>query len=55
MVAFLTAWSLWAVARLPMEVRIVGWKFTLIRVASTFFFSPVAGWIAQMVFSGYTH
>ena len=47
MVAFLTGWSLWAIARLPMEVGILGWKFTLVRVASTFFFPPVAGLIAQ--------
>ena len=32
MVAFLTGWSLWAVSRLPMEVWILGWKFTLIRI-----------------------
>ena len=51
MVAFLSAWSLWAVARLPMEVGILGWKFTLIRLASTFFFPPVAGFIAQTLFS----
>jgi uncharacterized membrane protein YraQ (UPF0718 family) len=49
MVAFLTGWSLWAVSRLPMEVGIMGWKFTLIRIASTFFFPPIAGWIAQMI------
>jgi uncharacterized membrane protein YraQ (UPF0718 family) len=49
MVAFLTGWSLWAFSRLPMEVGIMGWKFTLIRIASTFFFPPVAGWIAQMI------
>lgn len=52
MVAYLTAWSLWAVARLPMEVGILGWKFTLIRIASTFFFPPIAGLIAQTFFSG---
>lgn len=52
MVAFLTAWSLWAVARLPMEVGILGWKFTLIRFASTFFFPPIAGLIAQLLVSG---
>jgi uncharacterized membrane protein YraQ (UPF0718 family) len=49
MVAFLTGWSLWALSRLPMEVGIMGWKFTLIRIASTFFFPPIAGWIAQMI------
>jgi len=50
MVAYLTAWSLWAIARLPMEVGILGWKFTLIRIVSTFFFPPIAGLIAQAFF-----
>ena len=50
MVAFLTGWSLWAVGRLPMEVGILGWKFTVVRLASTFFFPPIAGWIAQTFF-----
>jgi uncharacterized membrane protein YraQ (UPF0718 family) len=52
MVAFLTGWSLWAVGRLPMEVGILGWKFTLIRIASTFFFPPIAGLVAQTFFGG---
>jgi len=47
MVAYLTSWSLWAVARLPMEFGILGWRFTLARLASTFFFPPIAGLIAQ--------
>jgi uncharacterized protein len=51
MVAFVTGWSLLAVGRLPMEFGILGWKFTLIRVASTFFFPPIAGWIAQAIYS----
>jgi uncharacterized membrane protein YraQ (UPF0718 family) len=51
MVAFLTSWSLWAVSRLPMEIGILGWKFTLIRLASTFLFPPIAGLIAQTFFS----
>ena len=53
MVAFLTSWSLWAIARLPMEVGILGWKFTLIRLASTFFFPPIAGLIAQTFFASF--
>jgi uncharacterized membrane protein YraQ (UPF0718 family) len=52
MIAFLTGWSLWAVARLPMEVGILGWKFTVIRLATTFFFPPVAGWLAHLFFGG---
>jgi uncharacterized membrane protein YraQ (UPF0718 family) len=52
LVAFLTAWSLWAVARLPMEIGILGWKFTFVRFICTFFFPPIAGFIAQLFFSG---
>ena len=51
MVAFFTGWSLWAVSRLPMDVGILGWKFTLIRMGTTFFFPPIAGLIAQTFFS----
>jgi len=50
-VAFLTGWSLWAFARLPIEVGVMGWKFTLIRITSTFFFPPIAGIIANRLFS----
>ena len=50
MVAFLTGWSLWAVIRLPMEIGILGWKFTLIRISCTFFFPPIAGFIAHILF-----
>ena len=51
MVALITAWSLIAVARLPMEVGILGWKFSLIRLACVFFFPPIAGLIADRLFS----
>ncbi len=53
MVAFITAWSLWAVSRLPMEIGILGWKFTAVRLACTFFFPPIAGFLAQLFFSGF--
>ena len=53
MVAFLTAWSLWAIARLPLEFGILGWKFTLVRLACTFIFPPIAGVIAHVFFSGF--
>ena len=51
MVAFLTAWSLLAFSRIPLELGIMGWKFVLIRMACTFFFPPIAGWIANILFS----
>jgi uncharacterized membrane protein YraQ (UPF0718 family) len=47
LVAFLTAWSLWAIARLPLDIGIVGWQFTLLRFSSVFFFPPLAGLIAN--------
>ncbi len=53
MVAFVTAWSLLAVSRLPMEIGLLGWKFTLIRLACVFFFPPIAGLIANRFFSGF--
>ena len=52
MVALLTGWSLLAFARLPLEIGIMGWRFTLIRLACTFFFPPIAGLIANRLFSG---
>lgn len=50
MVAFLTGWSLWAFSRLPMEVGILGWKLTLIRLLSTLIFPPLAGFLAHLIF-----
>lgn len=52
MVALITAWSLLAVSRMPMEIGLLGWKFALIRLACVFFFPPVAGFIANRLFSG---
>ena len=50
MVAFLTGWSLIAVNRLPLEIGILGWQFTLIRLACVFLFPPIAGLIANALF-----
>lgn len=52
LVAFVAAWSLWGISRLPLEVGILGWKITLIRLACTFFFPPIAGLLAHLLFSG---
>lgn len=51
MVAFFTGWSLWAIGRLPLEIGLMGWKFTLIRLACTFFFPPIAGLLGNLFFS----
>ncbi|MGD8353640.1 MAG: permease [Pseudomonadota bacterium] len=52
MVAYITAWSLLSVARLPLEVGILGWRFTVIRIACTWFMAPLAGFIANAFFKG---
>jgi uncharacterized membrane protein YraQ (UPF0718 family) len=52
MVALVTAWSLLAFMRMPLEIGMMGWKFALIRLACTFFFPPIAGLIANRFFSG---
>lgn len=49
-VAFVTAWSLWAVHRLPMEMGLVGPKLALARFATTLVVPPLAGLLAQAVF-----
>jgi len=54
MVAFMTGWSLLAFSRLPLEIGLLGWKFTLIRLACTFFFPVIAGLIANKLFSDIT-
>lgn len=52
MVALLTGWSLLAFSRLPLEIGVIGWKFALIRLSCTFFFPPIAGLLANKLFSG---
>ena len=50
MVAYITAWSLLSVARLPLEVGILGWHFTAVRLVCTWFMAPLAGFIANAFF-----
>jgi len=50
-VAYLTAWALIGVSRIPLEVGILGWKLTAVRFASTLILAPIAGLIAQVFFS----
>lgn len=49
MVAFMTSWSLWSFARLPMEIGILGVRFALIRLGSVLIFPPFAGLIANVI------
>jgi uncharacterized membrane protein YraQ (UPF0718 family) len=49
MVAFVTGWSLLAVARLPLDVGIMGWRFTLIHRVSVLILAPIAGLLASLL------
>jgi uncharacterized membrane protein YraQ (UPF0718 family) len=49
-VAFVTAWSVWAVARFPLEMGLVGPKLALARFLSTLVVPPLAGLFAQAAF-----
>ena len=47
-VAFMTAWSLLGISRMPIEFGIMGWRFTLIRLVSgALIFPIVAGLLAN--------
>ena len=50
-VGFVTAWALWPGTRMIWEIAILGPKLSAIRLASTFFFPPLAGYIAHTFFS----
>ena len=52
LVAFITGWSIWSLGRLPMEIGIMGWKFTVARIVSTIVFPLLAGVFAHFIFSG---
>jgi uncharacterized membrane protein YraQ (UPF0718 family) len=46
MVGYITAWSLWSVTRLPVEIALIDPKLALIRYGITFLVPPAAGFIA---------
>lgn len=48
-VGFASAWALWSVARLPVEMALIGPRPALIRYAITFVVPPIAGILAQGV------
>ena len=54
MVALITGWSLWAFTRLPIEIGIMGWRFTAVRLAVTFTFPIITGLLANLIFGGLT-
>ncbi|MEA1865333.1 MAG: permease [Euryarchaeota archaeon] len=49
MVAMVTAWALWRVNLIPLEIAFIGPKFMAIRFLSTLLFPILAGLIAQFI------
>ena len=47
MVGFVTAWSLWSISRLPVEIALINPRAALIRYWITFIVPPAAGLIAH--------
>ena len=50
-VAYLTSWSIWMISRLPIEIGLLGWKFTAIRLIITGLLPIFAGTTARILFS----
>ena len=48
-VGFVSAWALWSVSRLPLEIALIGARPALIRYAITLIVPPVAGFLAAVV------
>jgi uncharacterized membrane protein YraQ (UPF0718 family) len=48
-VGFVSAWSLWSVSRLPVEMALIGPRPALVRYAITFVVPPIAGLLAEFV------
>ena len=48
-VGFVSAWALWSVSRLPVEIALIDARPALIRYAITFVVPPIAGLLAEAV------
>jgi len=48
-VGFVSAWSLWSISRLPVEMALIDPKAALVRYGITFVVPPLAGLVANAV------
>ena len=51
-IAYVLAWDTWPIRRLPLEVALIGWKFVLIKFILVLPLSLLAGFLANLFFSG---
>lgn len=50
-VAYITAYSIFDITRMPIEISFLGWKFVLIKWGSTLVIPVIGGLIARQLFS----
>lgn len=50
LVAFISAKNLWSVSRLPYEIALIGFRFTILRFLITFIFPPLLGFLVNLLF-----
>jgi uncharacterized membrane protein YraQ (UPF0718 family) len=48
-VGFVSAWALWSISRLPVEIALIDGKPALVRYAVTFVVPPLAGLLANAI------
>jgi uncharacterized membrane protein YraQ (UPF0718 family) len=48
-VSFFTGWLLLSISRLPMEIGLLGWKFSLVRIISSIIFPVAIGFISEII------
>jgi uncharacterized membrane protein YraQ (UPF0718 family) len=48
-VGFISAWSLWSISRLPVEMALINPKVALVRYGITFLVPPLAGFLAHFL------
>ncbi len=49
-IAYVLAWDMWQLRRMPLEVALIGWKFVLIKLVLTLPLSFLAGFLANIFF-----
>lgn len=48
-VSMVSAWGLWSIGRIPFQIAVMGFRFTLIQVISSLFLPIISGYIALIL------
>ena len=50
-IAYILAWDMWPIRRLPLEMALIGWKLVLVKFILALPLSILAGFLANLIFS----